>query len=268
MSLDPSTDPIYNNDEITQFFIDFLKCECKFIKGGIDQKENEIINWYHENLEKGKNEGFTPLIVIPDRVLLESIEIFLGDSNKNLKDPKIAILSAIEKSKEIDYKECIKRSIKEIYDEKYEENMLKSLTTTIAEEKEVEIRNSFCSYFNYSSNQINDVILAKIPTIKPYELACYVPMGGFNDCPDPQTQTAVFKYWFDKYKAYPAVVGYDTWEFYVEKLPQQKEEANELALEQFTFCTDRIEQYGDDNYTIDSLSNSLLKSHVWYFWWD
>ncbi|MDA0067293.1 DUF4253 domain-containing protein [Brachyspira hyodysenteriae] len=92
-------------------------------------------------------------------------------------------------------------------------------------------------------------------------------MGGFNDCPNPETQASIFKYWYEKYNAYPAVVGYDTWELWVEKQPKTEEEARELAIEHYYFCLDRVDQYSE-NYDHGKLAGTLLKSDVWYFWWD
>jgi hypothetical protein len=53
------------------------------------------------------------------------------------------------------------------------------------------------------NNHISEIILAKIPTTKPWELAAWIPMGGFNDCPTPSEQVAVFKRWYDVYGAVP-----------------------------------------------------------------
>ncbi len=251
------------NDDI-KLITDFIKCDYEILEGGLEDV-GKIIDWYKKNLKKGKKEGYTPLIIIPSEVLSEQVSMFLEDNDSEIEDSKKLISEYIEKSKKIDYKEYLNRSIEDIYDdEEYIDDIKRSLNKPF---EEFEVINSFSSYYNYETEETYDLILAKIPTLNPYELACYIPMGGFNDCPNPEVQTAVFKYWYEKYQAYPAVVNYNTWELFTEIKPNTKEEALKLACEHFIFCTDRVSQYSE-NYDIGKLAGTLLKSDIWYFWWD
>ncbi|PPS20945.1 DUF4253 domain-containing protein [Brachyspira murdochii] len=252
------------NEDI-KFITDFLKCDYDILEGGLED-DTDIMNWYKENLEKGKKEGYIPLIIIPSDMLTEAIECFLEDNDCDIKDSRKLINEYIEKSKDIDYKKYLNQNIEDIYEDKeYIEETRKSFNAPV--EGGFEVFDSFGSYYDYETKSTVDLILAKIPTLNPYELACYIPMGGFNDCPNPETQTAIFKYWYEKYNAYPAVVGYDTWEIFVQKLPNTEESARELAMEHYYFCLDRVDQYGE-NYDHGKLAGTLLKSNVWYFWWD
>lgn len=254
------------NEDI-KFITDFLKCDYEILEGGLED-DAKIMNWYKENLEKGKKEGYTPLIIIPSEHLTETLELFLEDNDAEIEDSRKIINEYIEKSKEIDYKDFLHQNIEDIYDDKeYIEDIKKSFNAPIVEG--FEVFDSFGTYFLYDEETIvtPDLILAKIPTVNPYELACYIPMGGFNDCPNPESQAAIFKYWYEKYNAYPAVVGYDTWEIWTEKKPQTEEEARELAIEHYFFCLDRVDQYAED-YDHGKLAGTLLKSDSWYFWWD
>ena len=92
-----------------------------------------------------------------------------------------------------------------------------------------------------------------------------MPMGGFNDCPTPAEQAAVFKFWYEKYGAVPGAVTYDNWELYIDKPLKENNELEGLAEEQFAFCYDIVMQGCGD---IRSLASCLRNSHVWYFWWD
>ena len=207
-------------NENIKFITDFLKCDYEILEGGLED-DTKIMECYKEHLEKGKKEGYTPLIIIPTDILTEAIEMFLEDNDCDIEDSKKLINEYIEKSKEVDYKDYLHQNIEDIYDDKeYIEEIKKSFNAPIVEG--FEVIDSFASYYDYTlDNPVTvDLILAKIPTTNPYELACYIPMGGFNDCPNPETQAAIFKYWYEKYNAYPAVVGYDTWELWVEKQPQ------------------------------------------------
>ena len=119
--------------------------------------------------------------------------------------------------------------------------------------------------FDYDGNFKDDVILVKVPTKNSYEVLGYFGMGGYNDCPLPAEQIAVAKYWYEKYGAAPAVITYDEIEFYVERPVQTLEETKKLAVEQYAFCYDIVDQcYG----TFEKLADGLYKNIQWYFWWD
>ena len=90
-------------------------------------------------------------------------------------------------------------------------------------------------------------------------------MGGYNACPFPIEQVAVAKYWYEKYGAVPAVITYDTIEFYVERPVQTLEETKKLAMEHYAFCDDVVYQC---YCTFESLADALYKNIQWYFWWD
>ena len=129
----------------------------------------------------------------------------------------------------------------------------------------VDFNTLLSTLFDYDGNFKDDVILVKVPTTKPYEVLGYFGMGGYNDCPFPAEQVAVAKYWYEKYGAVPAAITYDEIEFYVEKPVQTLEEAKKLAIEQYAFCYDLVEQCCG---TFEKLVDGLYKNIQWYFWWD
>lgn len=117
---------------------------------------------------------------------------------------------------------------------------------------------------------MEEVILAKIPTDKPWELAAWIPMGGFNDCPMPEKQVAIMKYWYKKHQVIPSIVSFNTWEFTVLSYDEaggfpikDKDEAVNLAIEHAAFCQDVT-----NDETIGDLAGGLSRSKVWHFWWD
>nr|WP_280518542.1 DUF4253 domain-containing protein [Lederbergia wuyishanensis] len=139
------------------------------------------------------------------------------------------------------------------------------------EEDDYDIRGEFSikeptNHFLTVEDAIGEkVILAKIPTDKPWEVAAWVRMGGINECPLPEQQVAIFKYWYEKYGAIPAVVTPDVWELFVENPPTTQKESESLAWEQFGFCGDIVWQGVG---TVNALAGTLKNSSVWYFWWD
>ncbi len=89
--------------------------------------------------------------------------------------------------------------------------------------------------------------------------------GGWNDCPGPEIHVAALSYWQEKYGAKLVTLAFDTVEMHVERRPQTREEAIQLASEQFAYCNDLVTQGGG---SIEALASHLMNSDWWYFWWD
>jgi hypothetical protein len=222
-----------------------LDCDCYRIEGNDVQG---VMTIYKEALEQGKKEGYTPLIIIPSEMMLEIVD---QTANKEYaKDDRETILA---KANDIDAKELLERLQEDVIPDPEEDY-------DITGEFTIEQRTN-----DFLSMEDKNIILAKIPSGKPWEVAAWVPMGGFNECPLPEEQVAVFKYWYEKYGATPALVTQDVWEFFVERPPHTQEEAERLAWEQFGFCGDIVWQGVG---TVNALAGTLIDSSIWYFWWD
>lgn len=112
-----------------------------------------------------------------------------------------------------------------------------------------------------------DLLLVRVPVREAADVFCYFFMGGFNDCPEPAVQTAVARYWWQRYRAVPFVLSSDTVEFMVGAPPASVEDACDLALEQYIFCPDLVEQCMPDG-DVNTLAAYLYNNSNWYFWWD
>lgn len=108
------------------------------------------------------------------------------------------------------------------------------------------------------------MVLAEIPAEHPWEIFAWMPFGGWNDCPSDEELMAAAKYWFEQYGAVPAVLTRDVLEFDL-PAPVPKERAMELAMEQYTFCSDIVDQGCE---SIGALADTLWQSSKWFFWWD
>ena len=113
-----------------------------------------------------------------------------------------------------------------------------------------------------------ELVIAKVPAKHSWELPAWIPMGGFNSCPTPAEQVAVFKYWNEKYGAVPGVVTGANWELELTEPPLTDADAEVLAEEQFAFCEDNVIQAGDGWGTIRAQASALKGSTTWQFWWD
>ena len=93
----------------------------------------------------------------------------------------------------------------------------------------------------------------------------WIPFGGWNECPDTEDMMAICKYWYDKYKAVPAVISSDELQIYVASPVNNIDTALKIAEEQYAFCNDIVDQGVE---TIKALASTLINSNIWYFWWD
>lgn len=255
--------------ENAKTIIEYLDCPCEIFKDLID--DDNLIFAYENALSEGKEKGFIPLMIVPSDTMLEMMEIHCDDFNIEPADKdglrKIRDLF-IEKANALNPSECIEKLIAE-FKEAVEDDgdEWENVIGKILKGDEL---CSFDSYWDHDNEVMAEVILAKIPVKNPWELAAWIPMGGFNDCPLPHVQVAVMKHWYEKYSAIPSIVTYDTWEFsvlnYDEKggFPiEDKKEAMKLAIEQAAFCLDKV-----NDEKIGQIAGGLMKSKVWYFWWD
>lgn len=111
-----------------------------------------------------------------------------------------------------------------------------------------------------------EMLLLQIPTDDPADIPAYLPFGGWNDCPNAETQLAFTHYWREKYGAIPAALdNADCLEFLVERPVADPLEAKKLAVEQFAFCSDLPFQVFED---FEQLTEFIHQSRQWYFWWD
>lgn len=126
-----------------------------------------------------------------------------------------------------------------------------------------------CALLRYElvdEEEKGEMLLLQIPTDDPADIPAYLPFGGWNDCPDAETQLAFTHYWREKYGAIPAALdGADCLEFLVECPVTDPVEAKNLAVEQFAFCSDLPFQVFED---VEQLAEFIHQSRQWYFWWD
>jgi len=240
--------------------IDFLGCDYEFFKK--EKSGDKIINRWNELAEQGKREGFFPLLILPEDTLAETLELALEDADLENTPENIAAFrnDILQQAASIDPAALLQKRMSE-NDETHDD------IDILGDFKECEPDECFYSHMD-DKRPYPELLIAKVPAKHPWELAAWFPMGGFNECPPPAEQVAVFKYWYEKYGAVPAVVTGDNWEFELTNPPLTDEEAEELAREHFAFCEDVVVQAGEDWDTIRALASKLKGSTTWFFWWD
>jgi hypothetical protein len=112
---------------------------------------------------------------------------------------------------------------------------------------------------------LTDLMGVEIVADECWHIPALFKYGGWNDCPEPEAQCAIWKYWQEKYGAKIVGISHDIIEAHVENPPKTPDEAMQLAMEQYLYCTDIVDQGVE---TVSNLAHLLLQQKVWYFWWD
>lgn|GEM_PF-444190 len=109
------------------------------------------------------------------------------------------------------------------------------------------------------------VIIGMVPTPNAWQTPAHAQFGDWNDCPPPNVHVAIHRYWHDRYGSEIVSMSHDVVECTVERPPATREEALALATEQYAYCSDIVDQGVQ---SIERLAAMLMKSEVWFFWWD
>lgn len=257
----PAFQPDVSEPETTELTIArqiaaLLQCPVKELPQPEEPVDLEDI-WeaYTEALHRGKTEGFTPVLLICDDLLLEMMEENLPEGQSHIEIPT-----------QLDGKAWLDQQFAEWEAELRDSapEGLEVLNEPPATQPEG-IHRLLSLQMILRLREPIPILLAEIPTKKPWEVLAWVPFGGWNACPMPEDGMAVLKYWYEQYGAVPACIGHDTMELYVQKPVGDRKEAMTLARQQFAFCEDIVYQGMG---SVPALAEELGLSTVWYFWWD
>ena len=251
--------------EVADAIMEYLGCECTYFPSMAD--DDPIMSAYSYAARNSSQKGYIPVLIKPDETLLECLVMNSDPENDddcyefNLKTVaeyrKEMLAASVKDGKEV-LEHLTGTRREEAVDDglNWEEDVLEEMEKGFS-------NNRFSSYWNSETDMTYPLILAKIPVKNPWEVFSYLPFGGWNECPDTEELMAAAKYWFEKYGAVPAVMTHDELEFNLPE-PAGKEDAMELAIEQYGFCPDMDQNFEQ----IGALADTLWQSNVWYFWWD
>lgn len=232
-----------------------VKCPYQVFKS--PTTAGEVRSAYANAFELGKKEGFVPVLVIADETMAEWLGILEDESYSKEK-----IIAEARDDGEAILKERLEGYISD-----YDSDGM-SMEELLGEKADGEVITELSSFISWNSDEsIQETILFEIPVKNVWEVIAWLPMGGWNECPEASEMMAVCKYWYEKYGAVVSVVSHDTLELSLNKSISDDAAAWELAKEHFAFCPDRVDQ-GTNSGTIGEVADCISKSSVWYFWWD
>lgn len=254
LNQDTKKEPAIEPTAIIKSIIEQLNYPYRILPKGLTI--DEVMHIYAEAVEKGKKEGYTPVLVPEDEILDEYFGILRDEDQYSVEE---TLKKVGGNGKELLWK-YLKEFTEQEEDETFDEKEF------LGEMENGEAIDTFSSMIDYGDGEIKQTLLLEIPTKNPWEVVVYVPFGGWNECPVPEEMAAICRYWFEKYGAMPAVITHDTLEFLLPK-PIAKDEAMETAKEHAAFCSDRVGQCTESG-TVGEVADTLWQSTVWYFWWD
>lgn len=242
----------------------YLGCECEYFPPMAD--DDPISSAYSYSRRLGVREGYIPVLVAVDDTLFECLVM---NSDPDCEDDYRK--SAVERYRNEQLANTIgdgRAILAKYVDTRREEAADDDLDwdELVGEVAGGEAFDRMASYWNYETSMTVPLILAKVPVKNPWEIFAYLPFGGWNECPDTPELMAIAKYWYEEYGAVPAALTHDVLEFILPE-PVKSDKALPLAVEQYGFCPDIVDQGGEDM-TIGKLADILTKSIIWYFWWD
>jgi len=214
---------------------------------------DKLLKDYNESLERGKIEGFIPIIIDVNDALLMDIEF----NHKYIEKIRTMRKELIDNASSYEGKRWLDETLKEYQEDS--EHYQKILG--IPSDKGYEIQKL--------ALEEKYVLLAEVPVSEPWQLLAWFPFSYYNDCPYNKTLANVGKYWFEQYGAVPAFIGHNMLWMTVPR-PVSDAQSLNLAKEQYAFCPNRFEVSYIQTIlqTIHALADSLRKSTVWKFRWE
>lgn len=245
----------------TQRLIEYLDCPCEAFASMAD--DDPILEALSKASVEGKRVGYVPVLVKADETLLECLMMNVEEAGGDCSAQAVRDYRNKQMESPLpDGGEVLQHRLREYQDEELDWEK-----EAIGDINGGEPNDRLASYWNYETERTNELVLAKIPVAHPWEIFAWLPMGGWNDCPDTRELMAVSKYWYETMGAVPVALTHDELEFAVQEPVSGTERARTLAVEQYAFCPDRVDQC-EESGRIGSLAHSLTMSNIWYFWWD
>ncbi len=227
--------------------MDFLVCLCDYIPEG--ESLSDLQDIYRIASEEGKGK-YTAVMIMVEDPLVQWLDLIKKSSLKNGESPLIHHMSML--------KSPMVNPFDWFGDKFYKAGLSHDSDAEILYKMEYE------SYDENKSEilmkKAGEIILAKIPTNKPWEVFAWMPFGGYS--PAPAIMMSVSKYWYEKYKATPLIIGSDTVEFSAYTIID-KIDALALAWEHYLLSNSKA----DSMKSVPEIANNLMNSNIWYFNW-
>ena len=247
--------------------VNYLDCPCTYFAPMID--DDPLMEAYEKAREESvQSKDFVPVFVVPSDTLLETLVMNSDPTNEGRvydfdKDEIAEYRRGILETDPNNGEEAIQNLLSITQEVLGDPSVFEDMINQSGGNTEAEDR--IMTWWDFDSTMTNHIILARIPVEKVYEIFAWLPMGGWNACPNNEDLKVISKLWFEKYGARPVVVSADGIDFMLDE-PVAASEAKDLAIKHYAFCPDLLEDR--EGVTISSYAEILAKSKIWNFWWD
>ena len=254
--------------------IDLLGCKyIPAINSGDNKKDNYAnTELYLRLLKEGEKEEFCPVLIDKEtRHYIYEPQYGYTDSKEDY--PKISRI-LIERAERSCFEVWVGKLIYNYYLDglEYEEDVAVSLNELIppntikynrkfekcVEKEFIFGKNSISSSYNFS---FEELVFALVPVKRPWELLAWIPMGGFNWCPNAEHQVALAKGLYEQFGARIAYISFSAVEYYIPSPLLKKEDVEKAAK---VLMAADMDVYQDFEVAVDL----ILGSHIWHLWWD
>ena len=222
--------------------IEWLLQGCKVTH--VDVPSPEIKQLWLDAYERGKQEGFSPVLLAVDSCFFESLD----DSSEWYDETKRQDWQSKMLASNLNDGASILHERMEQVKEEYSDAEWKN--DVVGTDEDIEPINDF------EIEEGTDLYLVEVPVKEPWKVFAYVPFGDWNECPKAEGHMAIAKYWYEKHGACAAYISNDVVEYY---LPSSvMGDTMPIAEEHLGYSADILQ--GNN---LASLAAELKKSTVW-----
>lgn len=118
---------------------------------------------------------------------------------------------------------------------------------------------------HYTGQVYDRVHIALLPCSTGWEAIAHLGWGNWNSNPAAEYHVAALRAWHERYGAELVGCSRDVLNLRVTRRPATREEALDLAREQYLYCNDIVDQGVG---SLAALAATLMEGDWWFFWWD
>lgn len=250
--------------ELAQKLTAYLDCPCEVFAPM--QDDDPILEAFAAAKKEGEKQGYFPILMPADEIWIDCLwqqaQQLPGEGTdlERLRRRRQALLSAPQPDGKAYLEEMMTIRRRELAEKGME------WTEFMATVEGGETIEGFSVYWNPETNRTDETVLAKIPVKYPWEIFAWMPMEDTPFFPTILQKMAIARRWYHQYGAVAAAFNVESMEFAVEHPVADRQQAIQLAQEQYAFCPERVEQCTESG-TLGELIDSLLHSKTWFFWW-
>lgn len=109
----------------------------------------------------------------------------------------------------------------------------------------------------------HQVAIAQIPVDAGWKVFAHLRFGGFHACPRPEVHCMLAREWGEAFGARVMTVKDDMVEYFVDRPPETREAALELALQHYASCPILLSPEAP----LETYAAGLMARRHWFFWW-